>query len=119
MKSLLIVAHGSNREESNEEVRRLTDVLRDRAGGRFAYVTFAFLELAEPSVGQGIDACVAAGAGEVVILPYFLARGRHVVTDIPDQVAPKGQEHPGVRFTIAPCVGAAEGLPELLLSLTE
>jgi sirohydrochlorin ferrochelatase len=116
MKSLLIVAHGSRRAASNEEVRRLTERLRQRAGERYGAVACAFLELAEPSIPQGIEQLVRAGADEVVVLPYFLSAGRHVAEDIPAEVASKQREHPAVRVTIAPYLGAAEGVPDLLLS---
>lgn len=116
-RSLLLVAHGSRRRESNDEVRRLTEVLRAKSGARFHTVHCAFLELAEPSIPDGIQACIDGGAEEVVVLPYFLSAGRHVQQDIPGQVALKQREHPNVRIEIAPYLGAAEGVGDLLLSL--
>ena len=35
------------------------------------------MELAEPSIEQAFDKCVAQGATFVVVHPYFLAPGRH------------------------------------------
>ena len=56
----------------------------------------------------------------MVVLPYFLSQGRHVVTDIPEQVRPKQEQHPQVRITIAPYLGAAEeGIAALLLALAQ
>ena len=54
MKILLVVAHGSRREESNDEVRDLTACLREQSGDAYAQVECAFLELAEPSIPDGI-----------------------------------------------------------------
>ena len=45
-----------------------------------------FLELAEPSIPDGIQRCIDAGATEVVVVPYFLSAGRHVSEDIPAEV---------------------------------
>ncbi len=117
MHSLLLVAHGSRRAASNDEVRVLTQALSARAGGRFDTVTCAFLELADPSIPEGLEACIRQGAQRVVVLPYFLAAGRHVVEDIPALVEPVRQRHPGVAIQIASHLGAAEGLAGLLLSL--
>lgn len=116
-KALLLVAHGSRRAESNDEVRKLTDRLRDKAGNKFASVSCAFLELAEPSIPDGIQSCIDRGAEDVVVLPYFLSAGWHVQKDIPGQVAIKQREHSGVRIVIAPYLGAAEGIRDLLLGL--
>ena len=119
MKTLLLIAHGSRRRESNEEVARLAEVLRERAVGRFDYVTHAFLELGEPSIGTAVDDAVSRGASEIVVLPYFLAAGTHVVNDIPGIVAEKQAEHPGVQIRAARYLGTADGLPDILLALAE
>lgn len=115
MRALLLIAHGSRREQSNDEVRQLTDRLRAQSGGRFDRVECAFLELAEPSIPDGIEQAVAAGAEEVVVLPYFLSAGRHVAKDIPDEVRGKQAQHSQVRIHIAPYLGAADGITEILL----
>ena len=44
MKALLIIAHGSRRKESNEEVRRLSSRITENAGPAFDLVMGAFLE---------------------------------------------------------------------------
>lgn len=117
MRILIVVAHGSRRAPSNEEVAALTEQLGERLEGRYAGVTTAFLELAEPSIPAAIDAAVAAGADEIVLLPYFLAAGSHVAEDIPQLVAQRRQAHPGVAMTLLPHLGASERLPALLASL--
>jgi sirohydrochlorin ferrochelatase len=115
MKALLLVAHGSRRAESNAEVGRLADELRNRAGPEFGWVGHAFLELAEPSIAQGMGQAAAAGADELLVLPYFLSAGRHVVKDIPDEVALGLREQPQLRVSVAPYLGAMPGVSDLLL----
>jgi len=43
MKALLVVAHGSRRKESNEEIAALTAKVAVRAAGEFDLVEYAFL----------------------------------------------------------------------------
>lgn len=117
MKALLLVAHGSRREASNEEVRELTRRVASLAGGRFADVACAFLELAAPSIPEGIQHAIDRGATEVIVLPYFLSAGRHVAEDIPAQVRMKQEEHPEVAIRIAAYLGGSEGIPDLLLEI--
>lgn len=119
MRSLLLVAHGSRREASNEEIRSLTETLDRLAGARFGHVGCAFLEIVEPSIANAIDAAVQAGAAEIVVLPYFLSAGRHVAEDIPAEVGRKQAEHPGIRIRIAPYLGQANGMTRVLLELTD
>jgi len=115
MKSLLLVAHGSRRQASNDEVRELTRRLAARAQQDYAFVDCGFLELAEPSIPEGIQRCIDAGSREVVVLPYFLSAGRHVAEDIPAEVEIKQQEYPGVSIRIAPYLGSDEGVLDTLL----
>ncbi len=117
MKSLLLVAHGSRRTESNEEIERLTARITARAGDEFGIVEHAFLELAEPSIPDGIQRCLDRGASVVNVLPYFLARGTHVVEDIPEQVAIKQVEHPEADIRITDYLGTADEMADLLLRL--
>ena len=117
MKALLVVAHGSRQPAANEEVRCLIDEMRHRATGRFDFVSCSYLQFAEPSVAEGIDACIAQGARTVTILPYLLAAGSHVAEDIPGLVATRQKAHPEVLLQIAPHVGQASGMAELVLEL--
>lgn len=118
MKFLLLIAHGSRRPQSNTEVEQVAARLARTAAADFDGVLHAFLELATPSIPDGIEACIQAGANEVTVLPYFLAAGRHVTEDIPEIVATKQAEHPQTVIRIAPYLGTAEQLPDLLLALT-
>lgn len=115
MKTLLLVAHGSRRDASNDEVRALARRLQVQAQAAFDAVSCAFLELAEPSIPDGLRESIAAGAREVVVVPYFLSAGRHVATDIPYEVDTVRAEYPGIAITLAPYLGAAPELAGLLL----
>ncbi len=117
-RGLVLVAHGSRRESSNEEVRRVAAQLAEQAGGRYEMVHAAFLELAEPLIPAGVQCCIDNGMEEVVVLPYFLSAGRHVVEDIPAEVA-KVENVLGANIRIAPYLGAAEGLAAILLKQAE
>lgn len=117
MKALLLVAHGSRRDTSNDEVRKLTERLRIRAADQFGQVECAFLELAQPSIPEGIRKCALEGAGEVVIVPYFLSAGRHVLEDIPAEVAIGRQQNPELDIRVTAHLGAAEDIGGLLAGL--
>ena len=119
MKSLLIVAHGSRREASNEEVRHLAKLIADSQNCEFAEVSAAFLEIAEPSIPQGLEDCIKRGASEVVVFPYFLAAGRHVVEDIPAEILPVVEKYPGVKVRLASHLGLSSQLPDVILEITD
>ena len=86
MKALLLVAHGSRRKQSNNEVILLADELRNNCSQQYNIVNAAFLELSEVLIPDGIKKCVDEGASSIIVLPYFLNSGRHVIEDIPNIV---------------------------------
>ncbi len=115
LKALLIVAHGSRRQLSNEAVAQITAQVAEQAGDAFRRVDCAFLELAEPSIESGIDNSVADGAEEVIVMPYFLSPGRHVAEDVPEIVAKKQREYPDVSIRLGTYLGAAPSMAGLIL----
>ena len=119
MKSLLLIAHGSRRKESNEEIATLCSTLKNKTQGQFANTEYAFLELAEPSIEDAVDALVAKGSKQIVLLPYFLSAGRHVHEDIPTIIATKQKEHTDVELSMAPYLGEANELVDVLLGLSQ
>lgn len=117
--TLLIVAHGSRRQASNDEVRALASRLDAVQNPPFGYVQVAFLELAEPSIAEGLAASVARGAREIIVFPYFLAAGTHVAVDIPEEIAAFRILNPQVAITLTPHLGAAPTLPHAILGLVK
>jgi sirohydrochlorin ferrochelatase len=65
MDALLLIAHGSRREASNDEVRELTRELVQKSKRKFSIVECAFLELAIPGIGH----------------PFYLRGGYHMCTE--------------------------------------
>jgi len=116
MRSLLIIAHGSRRSTSNDEVRQLAERISRQPDCGFDEVSAAFLEIAEPSIPEGLEHCIQRGATDVTVFPYFLAAGRHVVEDIPNEIAPVIKKYPEVSVHLAPHLGRASELPEIILA---
>ncbi len=117
MNALLLIAHGSRRTASNDEVIRLAERIRNFSSGEFDIVLPAFLEIAEPGIATDAKRCVELGAKLVTIIPYFLSAGRHVVEDIPDALKRAQDRFPGVRFELKPHIGAAEAMADMVLNI--
>jgi sirohydrochlorin ferrochelatase len=95
---IILVDHGSRREESNA---MLLSVVREFAAATgWQIVEPAHMEQAEPSIATAFDRCVARGAKTIVVFPYFLLPGRHWHDDIPRLAAAAAQAHPGIRYLV-------------------
>lgn len=111
--ALLLIAHGSRRAEANADLEHLAGVLGDR--GEYICVQPAYLELCEPDIRTGGAMCVAAGAERVILLPYFLSAGVHVVEDLTAARDDLSSRHPGVRFLLAEPLGRHPLLAEIVV----
>ena len=116
MKALLLVAHGSRRKQSNDEVIVLAERLKKNCSDQYAIIHAGFLELAETLIPDGIRRCVDDGATSIVVLPYFLNSGRHVVEDIPGIVDECRSDYPGADIRIARHLGSSDMMMDLLIT---
>jgi sirohydrochlorin ferrochelatase len=94
----LLIAHGSRRPEANRDLVDLAFAIRGRT--HYPIVEIAYLELADPTIPQGARRCVEQGATRVLLLPYFLSAGAHVVEDLERIRADLGLEFPTVQFAL-------------------
>jgi sirohydrochlorin ferrochelatase len=78
---IIVFAHGSRLEPANEAVRAVARQVA--AAGRFEAVEAAFLELGEPSLEGAVEALVARGIDDILVVPYFLTLGIHLEQDLP------------------------------------
>ncbi len=111
-RAVVLVDHGSREPAANVQLTRIAGALRRRLAGRT--VAVAHLSIAAPGLGEAIDACVARGAREIVVVPYFLAPGRHARHDVPRLARAASKEHPGVRVQVAAPLGVHRGLVDVL-----
>lgn len=80
----LIVGHGTRERAGQDEFR---DVVRQLAQRTKVPVSGAFLELAEPTIAQGLDDLTVQGVRRVVVVPLLLFAAGHAKEDVPAAVA--------------------------------
>ena len=86
MKSgVVLVAHGSRREEANMEIRTLTREVQEADPPGLYEV--AFMQFSSPDLKEAVARLAAQGVQQVVIMPLFLITGNHVTQDIPAALA--------------------------------
>jgi len=116
-RAVLLVDHGSRRPEANAQLDALAEQVRQRMPERL--VAVAHMELAEPSIADAVAACVAAGAQEIVVHPYFLGPGNHTREDIPRLVAQASAQHPGLRVVLTEPLGLHDKLIDVVIARVE
>ncbi|MGM0518216.1 MAG: sirohydrochlorin chelatase [Campylobacterota bacterium] len=116
MQILLIVAHGSKLEESNKEIASLAKSIEVLSEGIYI-VKYAYLELATPSFDDVLEEILSANStASIKVLPYFLAKGKHVKVDIPNSINRFKTEYSKCEVTILPHLGKTKGLADLIMN---
>jgi sirohydrochlorin ferrochelatase len=114
---IIVVDHGSRREESNALLAEVVAMFRERTG--YDIVEPAHMELAEPTIEQAFDRCVARGAKAIVVHPYFLGPGKHWREDIPALAAAAAAKHPGVDYRVTAPLGLHPKMTEVMQARIE
>ena len=102
---IVIVDHGSTRDESNKMLEQVAALFGERFREKFEIVEPAHMELAEPSITTAYAACVKRGAERVVVVPFFLGPGKHWTQDIPQLTAEAAAKFPATQYHVAPVLG--------------
>lgn len=114
MNALIIVAHGSKRESSNNEVIALIEQLKAGMEDQYPIMVTSFLEFAAPSIPEAILQCVDQGASHITLLPYFLSAGKHVHVDIPEQATKAIRGVRKVSIDILPHLGSSTKMLDIM-----
>ncbi len=80
-----MVGHGSREPEGNEPLLQLCRDMESRLG--ITPVQPCYLELARPTIADGLGALHRRGVERVIVVPLQLTAGRHVRYDIPREVS--------------------------------
>ena len=81
---LLLVGHGTRDFHGQREFRQVAELLAAEANG--VAVEICFLELAEPSIQEGVARLIERGVRQVIVLPLLLFSAGHAQRDIPQAV---------------------------------
>lgn len=111
---IIIVDHGSRRDESNKMLEELAALFAQRFIEKYEIVEPAHMELAEPSIATAYAKCVERGATQVIVCPFFLGPGKHWTSDIPRLTAEAAANHSGTRYHVAQTLGIDDLILDLL-----
>lgn len=120
--AILLMAHGSRIPEANDAARVIAQRVKQMTD--FEIVEVSFREQHLPNIQQGVDNCVAQGATRILLVPYFLYMGAHVLEDLPEELEQARERYPEVEMVLGKHLGVHNKLAEIVVeriaeSLTE
>lgn len=109
---VVLLDHGSREPEANAQLGVLAALLGERLADR--RIAVAHLGVAPPALADAVAECVRAGAREILVLPCFIAPGKHVREDLPRLADELARAHPGVAIRLAAPLGAHPAVVDAL-----
>jgi sirohydrochlorin ferrochelatase len=110
--AILLMGHGSRVAEANDALYAIAGMVRDTC--KFEIVEVAFREMHAPNIQAGIDRCVAKGARRILLYPYFLFAGAHVLEDLPAEMEAAAARYPGLELLLGKPLGVHPKLGEIV-----
>lgn len=116
MRGVILVAHGSQKESSNNEVLALADRLNKKKPFHLTAIKPAFLEFAHPDIPTAVKEMIDAHCSVIDIYPFFLNAGKHVSADIPQTIERLRKLYPEVELRILPHFGGSSKITDMILN---
>jgi sirohydrochlorin cobaltochelatase len=120
-RAVLLMAHGSRDDEARAEYRRIHEALAERLAP--TPVVFSVLEFPGddglPSIQDGWQQCIRAGARHIVALPFFLFPAGHVREDLPAELSAARDAGGWATVDFLPPLGPADDLLQAVAARAE
>lgn len=114
-KAVIILFHGSRTEGAADDAARIAGEVKSRGG--FEIVEAAFLQHQQPTLSAAIESAARAGANRIMVVPFFMQQGGHVLRDVPGLIDEMRKGSPGVEVILTDHVGSHPGIPDIILDL--
>ncbi len=101
--AVILLGHGSRVPEAGKSMEKVAAGLKTRFG--YEIVEVCYLSRLGPHLPEAFKRCVKQGAHSVVVIPYFLHEGLHMVLDIPAELQDLASQYDHVRVTLGKNLG--------------
>lgn len=112
-KAVMLVAHGSHSADALAEFAQIVELLGQQY--REAMVVGASMEINMPDIATAVQQLNEKAIEEILVIPYFLFRGRHTKKDIPQLLAVEQKRFPNINIKLGPPLGIDDLICQLLI----
>lgn len=112
MEGVLILAHGSRRDETEETMSKISQMVCERLPQTL--IETAYLQFRKTDLAAGLDRLIEKGADSITVIPYFLFEGIHIREDIPAEIDSFIKSHNGITVRMGKNLGVDSRLADIL-----
>lgn len=111
--AIILLGHGSRIPGAGEGMEQVARRMREKLGQEI--IEICYMSKLGPHFPEVFERCVAQGATKIVVVPYFLHSGLHLIEDIPDLLREKVHKYPHVKLILGKNIGFDECLVDLVI----
>jgi sirohydrochlorin ferrochelatase len=111
--AIILLGHGSRIPGAGEGMEQVAQRMREKLGQ--GIIEICYMSRIGPHFPEVFESCVARGATKVIVMPYFLHSGLHLMEDIPDLLLEKARKYPHVELILGKNLGFDECLVDLVI----
>ena len=115
--AIILLGHGSRVPDAGKDMERVSARLQEKYGYKLVEVLF-HVE-AWTSFPGSVREVLKLGASKVLVIPYFLHSGLHLVLDLPEMLQEQARRFPGVTLRIGGGLGSMKVLVDLIQTRIE
>jgi sirohydrochlorin ferrochelatase len=109
--AIILLGHGSRVQDAGKQMEEVSSLLKRKYG--LPVVETCYMSRLGPHLQAVLETVVSGGAKRVIVIPYFLHGGLHILLDIPEMLQEEARKYPEVSIVF----GANLGFDELLVDL--
>lgn len=112
-RAVILLGHGSRAAGASDDMEKVAARLK----GKLDYEIIATCQMS----GKGalfpevFENCIRQGADSILVLPYFLHWGVHILHDVPRMMQEKAAQFPGVKAVLGNNLGFDEAIVDIVV----
>ena len=115
--AVILLGHGSRVTNAGQNMERVAEKLKASYG--FQSVEYCFMSRLGPHLPETLEKLVTAGEKEILVIPYFLHSGLHIILDIPEMLQKEVTKYEGIKVSFGENLGYDDMLVTLVAKRVE
>lgn len=109
--AVILLGHGSRVPDAARNMHKMAERLKMKY--KYPVVEICFMSRLGPHFPEILEKCIGQGVEKVLVIPYFLHMGLHLLLDIPRMMQQEAKKYPGIEMVL----GKGLGYDELLVDM--